>query len=116
MLIIFSSVWTAKRTTFIRDFNFEFSRMADKNTPYQGRRRCFGEYRCEKCNRTWMSGNSWANTAQMCQTCQIRVFPYKQVRNILVKKTFSYVWYFSIDLFSRLFAGGIEKIGRAEQV
>lgn len=50
-------------------------------TPYQGSSRCFGEYLCEKCNRTWMSGNSWKNTAQMCTNCNVRVFPHKQVKH-----------------------------------
>ncbi len=54
--------------------------MADKGkTPYQGSNRCFGEYLCEQCNRTWMSGNSWKDTAQMCTNCNVRVFPHKQV-------------------------------------
>ncbi|KAL9703886.1 hypothetical protein quinque_007404 [Culex quinquefasciatus] len=47
-------------------------------TPYQGAARCFGEYRCPKCNRTWMSGNSWANTGQQCTRCDIVVYPHKQ--------------------------------------
>ncbi|ELT96201.1 hypothetical protein CAPTEDRAFT_101542, partial [Capitella teleta] len=47
-------------------------------TPYQGKERCFGEYRCSKCNRGWMSGNSWANMGQECQTCRINVYPHKQ--------------------------------------
>lgn len=61
-----------------------FGKMNSK-TPYQGSRRCFGEYRCSQCNRTWMSGNSWRNTAQMCERCNIRVFPFKQVLNNLYK-------------------------------
>ncbi|XP_063829142.1 zinc finger CCHC domain-containing protein 24-like [Ostrinia nubilalis] len=47
-------------------------------TPYQGKRRCFGEYRCSKCHRTWMSGNSWADCGQDCTTCNIKVYPHKQ--------------------------------------
>ncbi|RZC39302.1 zinc finger CCHC domain-containing protein 24 [Asbolus verrucosus] len=47
-------------------------------TPYQGRKRCFGEYKCPKCKRKWMSGNSWANTGQDCIKCHINVFPHKQ--------------------------------------
>ncbi|XP_039255031.1 zinc finger CCHC domain-containing protein 24-like [Styela clava] len=47
-------------------------------TPYQGKARCFGEFLCPECNRTWMSANSWANTAQKCQNCMIDVYPYKQ--------------------------------------
>ncbi|XP_077989248.1 zinc finger CCHC domain-containing protein 24-like [Glandiceps talaboti] len=47
-------------------------------TPYQGHRRCFGEYRCPQCNRHWMSANSWADSGQECQTCKINVYPEKQ--------------------------------------
>ncbi|CAG9788904.1 unnamed protein product [Diatraea saccharalis] len=48
-------------------------------TPYQGKKRCFGEYKCPKCKRKWMSGNSWANNGQECIKCRINVFPHKQV-------------------------------------
>lgn len=48
-------------------------------TPYQGKKRCFGEYKCPKCKRKWMSGNSWANMGQQCIKCHINVFPHKQV-------------------------------------
>ena len=48
------------------------------NTPYQGQKRCFGEFKCHKCKRKWMSGNSWANTTQRCIKCKIEVFPSKQ--------------------------------------
>ncbi|KAL0822016.1 hypothetical protein ABMA28_005396 [Loxostege sticticalis] len=47
-------------------------------TPYQGKGRCFGEYRCKKCNRLWMSANSWANCGQDCTKCNVRVYPHKQ--------------------------------------
>ncbi|CAL1268873.1 unnamed protein product [Larinioides sclopetarius] len=47
-------------------------------TPYQGNRRCFGEYQCPKCNRRWMSGSSWANMGQQCSTCGFNVYPQKQ--------------------------------------
>lgn len=47
-------------------------------TPYQGRKRCFGEYKCPKCKRKWMSGNSWANTGQECIKCHVNVYPHKQ--------------------------------------
>ncbi len=52
-----------------------------KFTPYQGRRRCFGEYVCTRCNRRWMSGQSYANITQKCTKCKIDVVPTKQVRN-----------------------------------
>ncbi|KAF5287504.1 hypothetical protein FQA39_LY04132 [Lamprigera yunnana] len=48
-------------------------------TPYQGKKRCFGEYKCPKCKRKWMSGNSWANKGQECIKCRINVYPHKQV-------------------------------------
>ena len=47
-------------------------------TPYQGPKRCFGEFKCPKCNREWQSGYSWANTGQECKDCNVRIFPYKQ--------------------------------------
>ncbi|KAK6301391.1 hypothetical protein J4Q44_G00274440 [Coregonus suidteri] len=47
-------------------------------TPYQGKKRCFGEYKCPKCKRKWMSGNSWANMGQECMKCHINVYPQKQ--------------------------------------
>lgn len=52
--------------------------MSSGKTPYQGGRRCFGEYRCPECNRGWMSANSWANTGQQCQNCSIVVYPHTQ--------------------------------------
>lgn len=53
-------------------------------TPYQGNKRCFGEYKCPKCKRKWMSGNSWANMGQECSKCHINVYPHKQVTTILL--------------------------------
>lgn len=47
-------------------------------TPYQGKKRCFGEYKCPKCKRKWMSSNSWANMGQQCVKCRINVYPHKQ--------------------------------------
>ncbi|XP_060521830.1 zinc finger CCHC domain-containing protein 24-like isoform X2 [Cylas formicarius] len=47
-------------------------------TPYQGKKRCFGEYKCPKCKRKWMSGNSWSNKGQECIKCHINVYPHKQ--------------------------------------
>ncbi|KAG8178252.1 hypothetical protein JTE90_000353 [Oedothorax gibbosus] len=40
--------------------------------------RKFGEYRCPKCHRRWMSGNSWTNMGQQCSKCLINVKPHKQ--------------------------------------
>ncbi|XP_059608634.1 zinc finger CCHC domain-containing protein 24-like [Phlebotomus argentipes] len=51
---------------------------AEGKTPYQGKKRCFGEYKCPKCKRKWMSGNSWANMGQECIKCQVNVYPHKQ--------------------------------------
>mgnify|MGYP001807355406 CR=1 FL=1 len=48
-------------------------------TPYQGPNRMFGKFRCPKCRRGWQSGNSWANTGQMCKRCDILVYPHSQV-------------------------------------
>ena len=53
-------------------------------TPYQGKKRCFGEYKCPKCKRKWMSGNSWANMGQECIKCHINVYPHKQVINCYI--------------------------------
>ncbi|CAB3223223.1 unnamed protein product [Arctia plantaginis] len=48
------------------------------STPYQEEERCFGEYRCSQCGRSWMSANSWANYGQKCTRCNINVMPHKQ--------------------------------------
>ena len=53
-------------------------------TPYQGRKRCFGEYTCEKCQRKWMNGNSFANQGQECIKCHNMVYPTKQVNFFLL--------------------------------
>lgn len=50
----------------------------DGLTPYQGKKRCFGEFFCPRCKRKWMSGNSWANMSQDCIKCHINVYPRKQ--------------------------------------
>ena len=54
--------------------------LLEGKTPYQGRRRCFGEYKCSICKRMWSSGKSFANVAQECATCHIMIFPIKQVQ------------------------------------
>ena len=71
-----SSAASASSSSSISSENKENSSVL---TPYQGRRRCFGEFHCTKCNRKWMSGNSFANIPQNCKKCQILVFPNKQV-------------------------------------
>jgi len=40
-------------------------------TPYQGQKRCFGEFECKTCGRRWMSGNSWANCGEWMIPCQL---------------------------------------------
>lgn len=52
--------------------------MSAQKTPYQGKRRVWGEFRCPTCNHTWNSGNSWANMGQQCKSCNINVYPYHQ--------------------------------------
>jgi hypothetical protein len=47
-------------------------------TPYQGKGRQFGKFKCPSCRRTWMSSNSWANMGQQCKVCNINVYPFKQ--------------------------------------
>lgn len=49
-----------------------------KLTPYQGKRRCFGYYKCSECHKEWQSAYSWANTFQKCKQCNISVYPYSQ--------------------------------------
>lgn len=48
-------------------------------TPYQGQKRCFGEFKCKKCKNTWKSGFSWADTSQKCLKCKTDVYPHRQV-------------------------------------
>nr|XP_046210055.1 uncharacterized protein LOC124038336 isoform X3 [Oncorhynchus gorbuscha] len=55
-------------------------------TPYQGKKRCFGEYKCPKCKRKWMSGNSWANMGQECIKCHINVYPHKQEHGAVLSR------------------------------
>lgn len=47
-------------------------------TSYQGKKRCFGEYKCHVCLKTWKSANSRANESQLCARCHAQVFPLKQ--------------------------------------
>ena len=44
----------------------------------QGNRRCFGEYKCPKCSRTWQSGYSWRGIPQQCERCRIDVLAHTQ--------------------------------------
>ncbi|XP_050690806.1 zinc finger CCHC domain-containing protein 24-like [Eriocheir sinensis] len=58
----------------------------EKLTPYQGKRRSFGFFRCPKCRDQagrsveWASASSWANTYQKCKTCYTAVYPYRQLK------------------------------------
>ena len=47
-------------------------------TPYQGKGRRFGYYKCGKCRKHWKSAYSWANEYQRCRSCGTNVYPYKQ--------------------------------------
>ena len=50
-------------------------------TPYQGKHRTYGKFKCPDCGRNWESGNSWANTGQKCEHCVTKwVYPYKQTK------------------------------------
>jgi hypothetical protein len=49
-------------------------------TPYQGKKRCFGQYKCEKCQKAWKSSQSKANEPQICNSCGNLIYPYKQVQ------------------------------------
>lgn len=39
-------------------------------TPYQGKKRSFGDFCCHQCDRTWSSGNPWADMGQKCKFCE----------------------------------------------
>ncbi|GBP56307.1 Zinc finger CCHC domain-containing protein 24 [Eumeta japonica] len=67
-----------KTFTRSRDLWLQAHPKGEGLTPYQGKKRCFGEFKCPKCKRKWMSGNSWANFSQQCIKCHINVYPHKQ--------------------------------------
>ena len=56
------------------DFDYEVS--DEEYTSEEEDERMFGKFKCRKCKRKWMSGNSWQNTPQQCQQCKIDVYPY----------------------------------------
>ncbi|VDO25068.1 unnamed protein product [Onchocerca flexuosa] len=58
---------------------FRFNSPYEELTPYQGRKKCYGEFQCQQCKRKWTSQNSVANEAQSCIKCHISVFPHKQL-------------------------------------
>lgn len=71
-------------------------------TPYQGPNRVFGEFRCWKCNRTWSSGNSWANMGQKCLKCDIMIYPYDQVSTPIYCSPFHYHVKHSVPFFEEM--------------
>jgi hypothetical protein len=64
---------------YIGDCPQRFNSPYEELTPYQGRKKCYGEFQCEQCKRKWTSQNSIANEAQSCIKCHIPVFPHKQL-------------------------------------
>jgi len=64
---------------YISDCPMRFNSPYEELTPYQGRKKCYGEFQCQQCKRKWTSQNSVANEAQSCIKCHIPVFPHKQL-------------------------------------
>ncbi|GMR47190.1 hypothetical protein PMAYCL1PPCAC_17385 [Pristionchus mayeri] len=64
---------------YISDCPMRFNTPYDELTPYQGRKKCYGEFQCQICKRKWTSQNSVANEAQSCIKCHVPVFPHKQL-------------------------------------
>uniref|UniRef100_A0A0N5AI26 Zf-3CxxC domain-containing protein n=1 Tax=Syphacia muris TaxID=451379 RepID=A0A0N5AI26_9BILA len=64
---------------YISDCPMRFNSPYEELTPYQGRKKCYGEFQCQQCKRKWTSQNSVANEAQSCIKCHIAVFPHKQL-------------------------------------
>ncbi|VDK77542.1 unnamed protein product [Litomosoides sigmodontis] len=64
---------------YISDCPMRFNSPYEELTPYQGRKKCYGEFQCQQCKRKWTSQNSVANEAQSCIKCHISVFPHKQL-------------------------------------
>ncbi|VDN05991.1 unnamed protein product [Thelazia callipaeda] len=64
---------------YISDCPMRFNSPYEELTPYQGRKKCYGEFQCHQCKRKWTSQNSVANEAQSCIKCHISVFPHKQL-------------------------------------
>ena len=73
-------------------------------TPYQGQKRCFGEFKCPKCKRKWMSGNSWSNIGQECVKCRINVYPFKQVHSAKLKISLDKIFFLETDRKKRKFS------------
>ncbi|CAI2351520.1 unnamed protein product [Caenorhabditis sp. 36 PRJEB53466] len=64
---------------YISDCPQRFNSPYDELTPYQGRKKCYGEFTCQQCKRKWNSQNSVANEPQSCIKCHVPVFPHKQL-------------------------------------
>jgi hypothetical protein len=64
---------------YISDCPMRFNSPYEELTPYQGRKKCYGEFQCQQCKRKWTSQNSVANEAQSCIKCHVPVFPHKQL-------------------------------------
>ncbi|CAD5226238.1 unnamed protein product [Bursaphelenchus xylophilus] len=64
---------------YISDCPMRFNSPYEELTPYQGRKKCYGEFTCHQCKRRWTSQNSVANEAQSCIKCHVPVFPHKQL-------------------------------------
>jgi len=64
---------------YISDCPMRFNSSYEELTPYQGRKKCYGEFTCGQCKRRWTSQNSVANEAQNCIKCALPVFPHKQL-------------------------------------
>lgn len=64
---------------YISDCPLRFNSPYEELTPYQGRKKCYGEFQCQQCKRKWTSQNSVANEAQSCIKCHVPVFPHKQL-------------------------------------
>lgn len=71
----------------------------DKKTPYQGSRRCFGNFKCP-CGNGWSSSHSWANMGQKCFKCtnQQMVYPHAQV---IVFTLLYHLWLFMTFVFQQ---------------
>lgn len=65
----------------IFDASVKLSKLGESPlTPYQGIERRLGHFKCIRCNKTWISAHSWANTSQKCLQCEQDVYPHIQVR------------------------------------
>ena len=56
---------------------FFYSESKFLNTPYQGKKRCLGIFKCT-CQRSWTSIHSYSNKSQKCLQCQTQTYPKNQ--------------------------------------